>query len=64
MDVNEFEIDGKVYVTAPDDGEFFCDGCSFDWGEGYCGAWSDEIPRCSKVSRMDGRDVIFVEKHP
>jgi len=60
MDENEFEFDGNKYVAKESSGK--CDGCSFNGDGGDCEAWSDEIPRCAKVSRMDGRDVIFVEK--
>lgn len=55
MDENEFEIDGKVYVAVPDDGEFFCSGCAF---ESYT---CPEI-ECRPKHRLDGRNVIFVEK--
>ena len=57
MNENEFEIDGKWYVTAPDDGEFLCNGCAFE---------SSSCPdvECRPRFRFDKRNVIFVEKHP
>lgn len=55
MDENEFEYDGKVYVTAPDDGEFFCNGCAFE-------SYSCPDAECRPKHRVDGRNVIFVEK--
>ena len=59
MDENEFEYEGKTYVTAPDDGEFFCGGCAFE--SSRC---IGIIPECRPRFRIDGRNVIFVEKHP
>ena len=55
MDENEFEYEGKIYVTAPDDGEFFCGGCAFE---------SSSCPDvdCRPRFRFDRLNVIFVEK--
>lgn len=60
MDENEFEFDGNKYVA--EESSVRCEGYQFNGEGGDCEAWSDEIPCCAKTSRMDGRDVIFVEK--
>lgn len=57
MDENEFEIDGNVYVAEPEGGDFFCGGCAFE--SSSCPAME-----CRSRLRKDGRNVIFVEKHP
>ena len=61
MDENEFEFEGKTYVaehcSADDCGSTDGKQCSFislDCGQFNC------FPEC----RVDGRNVIFVEKQP
>lgn len=56
MDENEFEFNGLTYVAKCGDD---CSGCSMD-ADDTCYA----APRCASSERKDGREVIFVEKHP
>lgn len=58
MDENEFEFNGKVFVSMPNDG--YCGGCYFDSGL-HCMA-DNEVPSCSRERRNDKKFVIFVEK--
>ena len=61
MDENEFEFNGKTYVSVATGG-FSCDGCElFDDG---CSIAYGDYPCCSAKGRGDGIGVIFVEKHP
>lgn len=56
---NEFELDGVLYVAR--EGGFNCYGCAFLDDDERC----VESPSCRKShGRMDGRNVIFVEKRP
>lgn len=61
MDENEFEIDGKVFISKLRNGG--CDGCYFEI-EGECHAVSG-VPACATpIGFSGGRFLIFVEKHP
>lgn len=61
MNENEFEYNGKTYVTAPEP-----EGCCVDCDLlSACGPDGIEgIPECQSHKRVDNRDVIFVEKQP
>lgn len=59
MNENEFEFDGKTYVSVAIGG-FSCDGCQL-FNDGCSIAYGD-YPCCSAKGRLDGRAVIFVEK--
>lgn len=56
MDENEFEFEGFTYI-AVDGAQDDCEGCTF-LRSGAC----HRIPYCYPSQRVDGRDVIFVEK--
>lgn len=57
MNENEFEYNGKMYVTTDSDGN--CDGCHLvDSDDCLYG----DRPACTSSHRSDGRYVIFVEK--
>lgn len=56
MDENEFEIDGTHYI-AVDGGNDDCTGCAFARSSACHTA-----PCCWPSQRIDGRDVIFVER--
>lgn len=62
-EVNEdgIERDGNVYVAVDEDNDDFdckCHGCAFI---AYSFSECDGI-KCRNYERIDGRDVIFVEK--
>ena len=61
MDENEFMFKGKAYISAPEPDNCCCEcnllqECGPDGMEG--------VPECQGNKRIDGRDVIFVEKRP
>ena len=58
MNENEFEIDGKVYVSRRED---TCHGCAFD-GVAQDIPCRSYLPSCIDSDRNDGEFVIFVEK--
>ena len=63
MDENEFYINGVKYSAveakrSSHDNLIGCDGCELERLE--CPLLSR--PKCNKGDRLDGRDVIFVEK--
>jgi hypothetical protein len=60
MDENEFELNGIQYVAVEDIYNEGCDSCSFNIQNTGCAF----APTCFEDERIDGRDVIFVEKHP
>ena len=62
MDENEFEFEGVNLVAAIAEGVSGCDGCYFDDKGDSCS--TANRPFCYKFYRLDGRNVIFVEKHP
>ena len=56
---NEFELGGKIYES--EDAKYHCSGCEIF----NCSSDLDErMPPCHRMDRKDGRQVIFVEKHP
>lgn len=55
---NEFEFMGVAYKAV--DSASNCDGCSFSERAIPC----ISAPDCRRSYRDDGRNVIFVEKHP
>lgn len=57
IDVNEIELDGKIYVAEETDPDNDCRGCAFERLSGYCARIM-----CYSGDRADGRTVIFVEK--
>lgn len=59
MSENKFNIGGVAYIATRCDGGG-CDGCAFSYFDSRCVS----APPCAKEQRKDGRDVIFVEKHP
>ena len=65
MNDNEFYINGVKYsaveaTRSKHDNLISCDGCELERFE--CSML--RRPKCNKGDRLDGRDVIFVEKHP
>ena len=65
MNENEFEADGVIYSAQPAvrgdaDGLIGCDGCAVS----YRLCTEGQRPKCNRGDRLDGKDVIFVEKHP
>lgn len=60
MDEDEFELNGIQYVAVEDIYNEGCDSCSFNIQNTGCAF----APTCFEGERIDGRDVIFVEKHP
>lgn len=57
IDVNEIELDDKIYVAEETDPDNDCRGCAFVCLSNYCRkVW------CYEGDRTDGRTVIFVEK--
>ena len=62
MEENEFEFDGKTYVSRHKAKSMSrCQYCAFS----MCFECIDDesaIPQCVGCYRIDGRDVIFVEK--
>lgn len=57
IDVNEIELDGKIYVAEETDPDNDCRGCAFGRLSDYCAKIV-----CYSGDRADGRTVIFVEK--
>lgn len=57
MNENEFEFEGKTYVALRTDIDD-CVGCEMQHLPCY------KVAKCSKNERVDGFDVIFVEKQP
>lgn len=53
---NEFEFEGKVYVALRTDVDN-CIGCEMRHLPCY------KVAKCARNERVDGVDVIFVEKH-
>lgn len=60
MDENEFEIEGVVYMAEDARVGGSCNGCAFFVPMTWCGRPNS----CSQGTRIDGRNVIFVEKQP
>lgn len=62
MDENEFELDGVAYVAGSNK-KGVCYGCAFFNGliKPRC-LESGVVPECAGDFRVDGQDVIFVEK--
>lgn len=56
MNENEFDYGGKHYEAIPSNGAL-CNGCQMNSAR-LCST----APSCSAATRLDGRDVIFVEK--
>lgn len=63
MKEDEFETGGRLYQSV--EKSWSMERC------GYCAFSNDlqciddqDIPNCDKLYRIDGIDVIFVEKHP
>ena len=59
MNENEFEIDGVRYFAEPVGFGSMCNGCAFYVPMTWCGRPN----HCTKNTRADGKDVIFVEVH-
>ena len=68
MDENEFELNGIQYVSVEDIYNEGCDSCSFNIQNTGCAfappCFEAFAPPCLEDERIDGRGVIFVEKHP
>lgn len=65
MGENEFELNGVVYVAVEESIDAKqCNGCAMknDKHPFKCIGNSYEIPDCDPSFRIDGRNVIFVEK--
>lgn len=58
MDENEFESNGSMFYAKHNDSDN-CDGCAFLSGR-ECSEFSAP---CEGCKRVDGKNVIFVEKH-
>ena len=58
VDDNEFELNGVQYVAVEDDGNEGCNQCSFNMAGTGCAF----APPCIEDERVDGRNVIFMEK--
>lgn len=58
MGENEFDLDGKVYVSMKSNDIGPCNGCAF--ASVNCSELI--VPVCWSSFRDDGLDVIFVEK--
>jgi len=58
MDDNEFELNGVKYYAVEDVDNEGCDSCSFNMPGTGCAF----APPCVEDERIDGRDVIFLEK--
>ena len=67
MDENEFEFCGDTYQAIEVPLSNGCKGCGI-WTQTHgCAAnlfKVGSIPDCDPGYRIDGRNVIFVEKHP
>lgn len=61
MNENEFELDGKVYVALPANGDS-CYGCSFINHQCRVMVSDMMIPDCNERTRNDKKNVIFMEK--
>ena len=59
MSENKFNIGGVVYIAAKCETRG-CDKCAFSYFDIRCVA----TPPCAKEQRKDGKEVIFIEKHP
>lgn len=55
MNNNEFEYQGKIYVSVESNG---CSGCAFCIYTDGC----YKAPSCDYATRTDGVSVVFVEK--
>ena len=63
MNEDEFELNGKTYVSVKSKSKpacYGCYGCALFYGAFSC--ISDNHPKCIGKARQDGRNVIFVEK--
>ena len=60
MNEDEFELNGKLYVSEKAKSKSSCSGCSLFYSAFSC--ISDNHPKCIGKTRKDGRNVIFVEK--
>ena len=59
MNENEFELDGKVYVSVDVDHDSCCK-CALRVHPCYL----TNFPHCTPNDRKDKRNVIFVERQP
>lgn len=62
MNENEFSYRGKTYIAVEDEADYTCRGCALARMNCYKLMGIGKIPPCRSAYRLDGNNVVFVEK--